>query len=652
MASAAPSPAALRVQGGAQLAHYLSSGKKKNDRWYWLTPSGAQGRVSVSWAKKNKGSGKEETLLAVHAEPKIPTARELFEEMDADHSGSLDQEEVAALYKKARGEKLSKKDQKKAMKEMDSDDSGGVDVQEFEAWWATNGGDLEKHRDRAFTLVCKGGIELLLVAPTEQAKQVWVDGCSELLGSATPKAEEEPIAEEEEQAPQPESRWVEMTCGERAYYFGMDTNVHTLKTPAEGIHMHQESESAVFDQGFEMASKMDSGEVKFNLRAQPEPEPEPRAQPEPEPEPQEEEEDEDGQAAADSNAEPLPQQEEDDDDDEDGDLRNLYARLDRNHDGIITRAELIKSARADADVRSALGLPQEIRDGQRAQFESIFQGMDVDDSKGISFGEFAAFVRSKSGEGPPPSLELVVVEKDLPAGIDRSIPAIGAAWTEFHRLDRDESFILDHEQIKTVLTSLGIEMSDRAMGRAYAEMCSMTADGKKEGVSFDAFADWCVPPAPLPPLGPFQSNPFSPSSNNTQVDSVHLFGQQAATARAGPDRPRQPPEHAQQARRGWLRARVRAQLPALGRAPPPQPGRPRLQRRLRAGGPALGRRRDLRRGVGVSRLPLLALRPVRARGGAAGHAQPLVAESQDDRADSRRVGQARTRHHFEAGRRE
>ena len=89
----------------------------------------------------------------------------------------------AALYKKARGEKLSKKDQKKAMKEMDSDDSGEVDVEEFEAWWATNGGDLEKHRDRAFTLVCKGGIELLLVAPTSQAKQVWVDGCSELLGS-------------------------------------------------------------------------------------------------------------------------------------------------------------------------------------------------------------------------------------------------------------------------------------------------------------------------------------------------------------------------------------------------------------------------------------------------------------------------------------
>ena len=87
--------------------------------------------------------------------------------MDADHSGSLDKEEVAALYKKARGEKLGKNSLKKAMQEMDSDHSGEVDVEEFEAWWATNGGDLEKHRNRAFTLVCKGGVELLLVAPDE-----------------------------------------------------------------------------------------------------------------------------------------------------------------------------------------------------------------------------------------------------------------------------------------------------------------------------------------------------------------------------------------------------------------------------------------------------------------------------------------------------
>eukprot|EP01045_Picozoa_sp_COSAG04_P008178 COSAG04_NODE_447_length_14267_cov_17.958569_15_plen_182_part_00 len=148
--------AALHVQEGARLAHYLSSGKKKNDRWYWLTPSGAQGRTSVSWAKTNKGNGKTKTLLAVHAEPKIPTAKELFEEMDADHSGSLDQEEVAALYKKARGEDLGKKDLKKAMKEMDSDHSGEVDVEEFEAWWATNGGDLEKHRNRAFAQPARG----------------------------------------------------------------------------------------------------------------------------------------------------------------------------------------------------------------------------------------------------------------------------------------------------------------------------------------------------------------------------------------------------------------------------------------------------------------------------------------------------------------
>ena len=195
---------ALKIWVGAyrpwsKLAVYAASGKKQHDRFFAAQHQWDQDelKIKVSWAgAANKKGETTETLKAVHPEPTIPTAKKLFEEMDADKSGFLDKEEVAALYKKARGEKLGKNNLKKAMKEMDSDHSGEVDVEEFEAWWATNGGDLEKHRDRAFTLVCKGGIELLLVAPTSQAKQVWVDGCSELLGSATPIAEEE--------APQPE----------------------------------------------------------------------------------------------------------------------------------------------------------------------------------------------------------------------------------------------------------------------------------------------------------------------------------------------------------------------------------------------------------------------------------------------------------------
>ena len=47
------------------------------------------------------------------------------------------------------------------MEEMDVDGNGYVELPEFEAWWSRHGGDLETHRDRAFTLVFEGGLELL-----------------------------------------------------------------------------------------------------------------------------------------------------------------------------------------------------------------------------------------------------------------------------------------------------------------------------------------------------------------------------------------------------------------------------------------------------------------------------------------------------------
>ena len=86
---------------------------------------------------------------------------------------------------------------------------------------------------------------------------------------------------------------------------------------------------------------------------------------------------------------------------DDAALADIYGRVDRNHDGRITRAELIKTVRSDAGVRAVLGLPQHIGEAQRAELEAGFPGMDVDDSRGIDFPEFAAFVSSKRGEQPP-----------------------------------------------------------------------------------------------------------------------------------------------------------------------------------------------------------------------------------------------------------
>jgi|EP01043_Picozoa_sp_COSAG02_P031561 hypothetical protein len=48
------------------------------------------------------------------------------------------------------------------MSEMDKDGDGTVSYAEFESWWRNNGGDLEKHRPLAFTVVLPD-LNLLLV---------------------------------------------------------------------------------------------------------------------------------------------------------------------------------------------------------------------------------------------------------------------------------------------------------------------------------------------------------------------------------------------------------------------------------------------------------------------------------------------------------
>ena len=87
-------------------------------------------------------------------------------------------------------------------------------------------------------------------------------------------------------------------------------------------------------------------------------------------------------------------------------VSRLFQAADRNSDGRITRAELIKACRADAHFRSVLGLPERIQEDQRDRLESVFQGMDTDDSRGVDEAEFAAFLQRKFAPVPPsPSSE-------------------------------------------------------------------------------------------------------------------------------------------------------------------------------------------------------------------------------------------------------
>ena len=72
-------------------------------------------------------------------------------------------------------------------------------------------------------------------------------------------------------------------------------------------------------------------------------------------------------------------------------LQAIFARVDRNRDGSLTRSELIHRLRKDTELAVLLGLPQRVQDDQRQVFEQVFQHMDQDDDRAITCDEFVEY---------------------------------------------------------------------------------------------------------------------------------------------------------------------------------------------------------------------------------------------------------------------
>ena len=72
-----------------------------------------------------------------------------------------------------------------------------------------------------------------------------------------------------------------------------------------------------------------------------------------------------------------------------------FARIDKDGNGLLSRAEVILACRKDAHIRMLLGIPAAIHqeDGTRDTFERVFQGMDSNDNKLVDINEFTAYFR-------------------------------------------------------------------------------------------------------------------------------------------------------------------------------------------------------------------------------------------------------------------
>ena len=67
------------------------------------------------------------------------------------------------------------------MAAMDTDQSGAIQFAEFEVWWRGNSGDLERHRELAFSVDVGESGQLILVAGDTAAKEQWVGGLRAVL---------------------------------------------------------------------------------------------------------------------------------------------------------------------------------------------------------------------------------------------------------------------------------------------------------------------------------------------------------------------------------------------------------------------------------------------------------------------------------------
>lgn len=156
----------------------------------------------------------------------------------------------------------------------------------------------------------------------------------------------------------------------------------------------------------------------------------------------------------------------------------LFERADRNGDGALTRPELIIALRKHGDLTQQLGLPANIREQHREQFENAFQSIDQDGSNTISMEEFVAhFI------GP---IESAKVSAAAAAKVSAEVANVNTLRAMFNEIDTDGNGTLDRDEIDEMAQILGMKFNGAQMDAAWA---FMDRDGSGE-VDFDEFKKW------------------------------------------------------------------------------------------------------------------------------------------------------------------
>jgi len=159
-------------------------------------------------------------------------------------------------------------------------------------------------------------------------------------------------------------------------------------------------------------------------------------------------------------------------------LKALFERSDRNKDGQLTRSELIHSLRKDGALVEQLGLPANVRDTHRAQFEELFQAMDVNDDKVIELDEFVTYFLGAA--------KAATVSGVAAANLARAAAEDETLRALFDEIDADGNGTLDRHEIGRMAKVLGMPLSSNQLDSA---MVQMDTD-HSGGVDYEEFKAW------------------------------------------------------------------------------------------------------------------------------------------------------------------
>jgi len=173
-------------------------------------------------------------------------------------------------------------------------------------------------------------------------------------------------------------------------------------------------------------------------------------------------------------------------------LRAVFDSVDTQQNGMVNKRELIKAIRRDAKMAEFFGLPMEIRqeDGSRDEMEKLFQAMDSDADREITWDEFVNFHSSvqkskedKVEEFATPSAMLAPCRKVViltPHVRPKAGPAAVHILRNLEGGPEEDGQILENPSFHEVLaTSAGL-----AKGREYSSasevgaVLKLPADGK------------------------------------------------------------------------------------------------------------------------------------------------------------------------------